>query len=118
MAHRLVVVSLWCALLLPGVASAQTLGEAIAAVDAAVTRTAFATASPDLHRDLQAALAPVRTSDALDWSVEDIAEAFAERPRIADIARLSSRSEDRREALACACSIHRSPSPARSSTTN
>ena len=50
--------------------------------------------------DGRAALGMVRQSDALDWSVEDIAEAFAERPRLADIARLSSVSEGRREALA------------------
>jgi hypothetical protein len=100
MAHRLIVVALWCALAAPGLVSAQTLADALAAVDAAVTRTAFATASPELHRELQASLAVVRGSDALDWSVEDIAEAFAERPRIGDIARLSSASEGRRDALA------------------
>ncbi|MDP1571290.1 MAG: hypothetical protein Q8L86_14950 [Vicinamibacterales bacterium] len=100
MAHRLVIVALWCALAVPGLASAQTLADALAAVDAAVARTAFDTASPSLHRELQAALGVVRQSDALDWSVEDIAEAFAERPRLADIARLSSVSEGRREAVA------------------
>lgn len=99
MAHRLIVTALWCAIALPGAAAAQTLADAIAAVDTAVARTAFEVEAPDLHRELQASLSVVRASDALDWSVEDIAEALGERPRLKDIARLPSSSAERREAL-------------------
>lgn len=100
MAYRLVVFSLWCSLVLPNSGNAQTLSHAVAAVDAAIARAAFAASAPGLERVLQSSLAIVRASDALEWSVKDVAEAFAERPRIADIARLTSRSEDRRNALA------------------
>jgi len=93
MAYRLIVLTLACACAVPQLALAETLQDAISAVDRAVTLAMFETRDQERHRELLALLSSARESEALDWSVEDIAEAFAERPRVKDIARMASVGE-------------------------
>lgn len=100
MPHRVRLLAIGFVLWLPVCGAAQTVREAIASVDEAIARSGFAERQPPLHAELQAHLQPIRRSPLIDWPVADIAAGLAERPRLANLARLDSGLASRRDVLA------------------
>lgn len=104
MAYRITsctgVVVLCVALAWPDPAAAQTLADALAAVDEAMASSDFARRDPVQYAELQQHVTVLRQSGLADWPVVDLAAALSEHPSIANLARLESGLESMRGALA------------------
>lgn len=105
MAHRVARLLFVVVLCVAPPAAAQTVTDAIASVEQAVTRTSFAQKQPMLDAELRRHLQAVRDSGLAGKSVDDVAAALSERPKMAHLARLGSGLRPIREVVAAARDI-------------